>query len=249
MQSTFKYISSLTLCILVVYSAQAQKIKAVPDTIKMPLYNGIFVQADIASIASSLLSKGETYSYEAAFQADLKHKFFPTIELGFAGANKLTNDKIGFKTNGLFGRIGIDFNVLTPKKDSKPTTNLFLVGLRLGMTNYSYNISNITITDDYWGGTKAVLYNDNSTTKIWYEIAVGVRVEVLKNIFMGWTLRSKSLISNDVEGNISPWYIPGFGINNGTNWTINYTIGYKFNIPSKSKSLNKLRESSIIFKK
>jgi len=238
---------------LMVYSAQAQKlkIKAVPDSIKVPFFNGIFVQGDVASVASSFFSKGKTYSYEANVQADFKHKLFPVFELGYAGADKVTTDNVGFKTNGYFERFGVDLNVLTHKKDSKPTTNLFLVGLRLGMSNFKYNISNLTITDDYWGGLpKTTNYNNISTTKTWYELAVGVRVEVWKNIFMGWTVRSKTLITKDKDGDPTPWYIPGFGINNtGSSLGINYTIGYKFHLSAKKKPLDKVKQSTIVITK
>jgi hypothetical protein len=254
MQRTFKYISSLVLCLLVVYSAQAQKkinpkTKLVTDTIKVPFFNGISVQGDVASMASSFLSNGDTYSYEAAVQADFKHKYFPVFELGYAGADKLTIEKVGFKTNAFFGRAGIDFNVLKQKKDSKPTTNLLLVGLRLGMANFNYNTSNIAIADDYWGGsTQTINYDNISTTKIWYEITAGIRVEILKNIFMGWTVRSKTLISKDVDGVVTPWYIPGFGINKSSNLGFNYTIGYKFQLPAKKKQPAKAKQPVVVNK-
>jgi hypothetical protein len=254
MLRTFKYISSLVLCLLVVYSAQAQKkinpkTKLVTDTIKVPFFNGITVLGDAASVANSFLSKGDTYSYEAALQADFKHKYFPIFELGYAGADKLTVENVGFKTNGLFGRAGIDFNMLKQKKDSKRTTNLLLLGLRLGMSSFNYNISNVNIADDYWGGsTQALNYNNISTTKIWYELTAGIRVEVLKNMFMGWTIRSKTLISKDVDGAVTPWYIPGFGINKGSNLGISYTIGYKFQLPTKKRQPVKVVQPAIVNK-
>ena len=53
-------------------------------------------------------------------------------------------------------------------------------------------------------------------------------MEVFKNFYMGWYVRDKNLISTDVSGEPSPWYIPGFGLNNGTSWGFNYTVGYHF---------------------
>ena len=245
MSKILKYISSLILCFVVVHSVQAQKAKAkiVPDSIKAPLFNGFTVQGDLISAISSLTSNGDTYSYEGSLQADFKHKYLPVFEFGYAGADKLTSDNIGFKTNALFGRLGLDFNLISQKKDKKPTNNLFLVGFRVGMSNFNYNITNVSITDDYWGGSQAVPYNNISTTKVWYEIVAGVRVEVIKDIFMGWTVRTKSLISKDADGNVTPWYIPGFGTNNGSgNTAINYTIGYKFQLPFKRKSSVKIKK-------
>ena len=227
-----KYIISLILC-LVILPIQAQKkgkhIEQKTDSVKVNLYNGFTVYGDIASVASSLFSKGTTYSYESALQVDLLHKYYPIFELGLAGANKLSNDNIGFKTNALFGRLGIDFNLQKKKKDSKPTNNMFQAGLRLGMSNFRYNITNVVITDNYWGGTEAIPYNNISTTKMWFEVVVGVRVEIAKNIYMGWSVRNKNLLSKDIINSPNPWYIPGFGINSGSsNWAINYVLGYHF---------------------
>ena len=54
---------------------------------------------------------------------------------------------------------------------------------------------------------------------------------------MGWTIRDKNLISSDVTGEVAPWFIPGFGVNNGTSWGFNYTLGYHF-WPQKKKLRN-----------
>jgi hypothetical protein len=225
-QSTYKYTISLLFC-LIINLLQAQTEKKQPEKDNVKLFNSFTVQADLASIVISSIG-GDSYSMEGGIQVDLKHKYYPIVELGLAGANKTSNDNIGFKTNALFGRLGVDINLLSTKKDSKPTNNLFLAGLRIGMTNFEYDITNVVITDDYWGGSEIVIYNKIPASKIWYEIIAGVRVEVYKNIFMGWTIRNKNLISQDVSGAASPWYIPGYGLNTSTNWGINYTLGYKF---------------------
>ena len=238
MQKTFAYISSLLLCLFVV-PIEAQKTKKAVEVDNTPLFNGLTIQVDAASLLGSVLSTGETYSYEAGAQVDLKHKYFPVFELGYGGANKISNNNIDFKTNSLFGRLGVDINLLSKKKDSKPTSNLFLVGLRLGMSSFPYSISNAIITDNYWHGSEVNNYQNEITNKIWYEIAAGVKVEVAKNFFMGWTVRIKNLISQDVAGQVAPWYIPGYGINNGTSYGINYTLGYKLQIPTKVKVLSK----------
>jgi hypothetical protein len=234
MWKIFTFISSLLFCFSALY-VNAQKPKILPEKDNTPFFNGLTFQVDAASVVTSAISTGVTYSYEAGAQVDLKHKYFPVFELGYAGANKTTDGNINFKTNGSFDRIGVDINLLRPKKGQKPTNNLFLVGVRLGMTNFRYNINNISITDDYWLENQILNYSDIPATKIWYEIVAGIHVEVAKNIYMGWIVRNKNLLTQDVTGNPAPWYIPGFGINNGTNWGFNYTIGYKIQIPVKHK--------------
>lgn len=232
-------IISMLLC-LAVNTAVSQKKKIIipPDSTK--LFNGFTVQLDVASLASSALTNSSTYSTEGALQIDLKHRIFPTLEFGIAGANKTTTDNIGYKTNGMFERIGVDFNLRKRKKDAKPTNNLFIAGIRIGMSNFNYNVTNIVIPENYWGTGDPINYLDQSTTKIWYEIVVGVQVEVFKNFYMGWSIRDKNLISSDVTGAVAPWYIPGFGLNNGTSWGLNYTLGYHFWPQKKNVKHNKV---------
>ena len=219
----------MILCLSIFTVSAQKKIIEKTDTIKEPIYHGFTVQVDLASVIIPLFLSNNTYSYEAGIQVDLKHKFFPIVELGMGGANKTTTENIGFATNAPFGKIGIDVNLLKRKKDAKPTNNLFLAGVRMGMTHFNYKITNATITNDYWGGTEVVDYSNIPTcTKVWWEIVAGVRVEVAKNIFMGWNIRTRNLLTQDVDGVVAPWYIPGFGINAANNWGFNYTLGYHF---------------------
>lgn len=227
MLSIYKYIISLLLCLLV-YNTQAQDKTKDSLEVKTKWWNGLTVQADIASLVTSTLSKGETYSIEGGAQINLKNKYYPIFEMGFAGADKTSSEDINFKTNGLFGRAGVDFNLRKAKEGAKLTNNIFLAGVRLGMSSFAYDITDITITDEYWGGSEPLNFNNQLTTKVWYEIVIGVKVEVLKHTYMGWTVRNKHLLSKDASGEVFPWYIPGFGKNTSTNWGINYTLGYKF---------------------
>lgn len=218
------------LC-LGVFTVQAQKktIEKPKDTTpEVPFFNGFTVQIDAASLVTTALIHGDSYSMEGAVQFNLKKKYYPIIEFGFAGADKISNDNVEFKTNAPFGRIGLDINLLKPKKDAKLTNNLFLAGVRLGMSNFAYSTTNLAITDDYWGNSQILNYNNQKSTKIWYEIVVGMKVEVIKHIYMGWNLRSKGLFKEDSQGNVYPWYIPGYGINTSSNWSGNYIIGYQF---------------------
>lgn len=232
MQSIYNYIkiSSLLLC-LGVFTVQAQKKtieKPKETTPKVKFFNGLTVQVDAASLLTTALIHGDSYSMEGGVQFNLMKKYYPIIELGFAGANKISNDNVGFKTNAPFGRIGLDINLLKPKKDAKPTNNLFLAGVRLGMSSFGFDVTNLTLTDEYWSGSQILNYNNQKSTKIWYEIVVGMKVEVIKNVYMGWNVRSKGLFKEDTAGNVFPWYIPGYGINTSSNWTANYIIGYQF---------------------
>jgi hypothetical protein len=231
MQTTYKYLLISLLICFVASSIRAQDKQEKKPEVKTPnvkWWDGMTLQVDAASIASSTLLSKDIYSVEAGAQIELKHKYLPIVELGYASVNKTSLEDIRFKTNGFFGRVGMDFNLVKKKKDGKLSPNLFLLGLRLGMTNATYTINNMVISNDYWGANQTLPESKLSPTKIWFELVFGIRVEVVKNIHMGWSLRNKHLLTTDKEGEISPWYIPGYGKNASSNWGFSYTVGYKF---------------------
>ncbi len=226
-RSIYAFIISLFLCSVAI-TGHAQKKDQPSESPKIPLLNGIYVYGDVAPVITSTILNNSTYSFEGGAQINLKYKYFPVFEAGIGGANKLSTNNIGFKTIGPFARIGVDLNLLKQKDNTKPVNNFFLAGVRLGFSNFRYNITNAVVTDDYWGETRTINYTDISATKVWAEVVAGVKVETFKNIYMGWQIRKKFLFSQDASGSPSPWYIPGFGIKDGSNWGFNYTIGYKF---------------------
>ncbi len=229
MQNILRFFIISLFCLIGIYSVNAQVSKQKTDTVVKTAFRGLVLEIDLASIASNFIYKGELYGYEAGISANLKQKYFPTIEIGFAGANKTSIDALNFKTSGLYGRLGVDFNLIKPKKDKEPTHNIFFAGARIGFSPFSYSYKNAVVENNYWGTQISQNYNDITTTKVWIEVVAGMRVEVLKNIYMGWTVRNKKLLGTDILGEIDPYYIPGFGKkSDGGNWGVNYAIGYKF---------------------
>jgi hypothetical protein len=229
MQNILKYFIISLFCFSSIYTANAQVNKQKTDTVIKAAFRGLRLDIDVVPIASGFIYKGERFGYEAGVYADLKHKYFPAVEIGFAGADKTSKDGMNFKTSGIYSRVGVDFNLIKPKKDQLPTNNMFFSGARLGFSPFSYNYKNVIVENEYWGSAITQNIEGVNTTKVWFEVVAGIRVEVLKNIYMGWTVRNKKLFGKDIPGELSPWYIPGFGVKGeGSSWGVNYAIGYRF---------------------
>lgn len=229
MQQICKYFISIMLWFCI-YSVNAQN-QNPKDTLKsntVDFIDGIRLELDVVPVVTTLLSKGETYSFEGAVQTKIFQKYFPVAEFGFAGAKKLSTENVNFNTNGVFFRIGNDFSVMKQKEGSNKQNNLFLIGGRLGFSSFNYDLNNIIVRDDYWNESKTYNFSNLKSTKLWFEIAASVRVEIIKNIYMGWTIRNKRMLTNDADGKISPWYVPGFGVNSTSSWGVNYALGYMF---------------------
>ena len=195
---------------------------------KIKWWNGIMLNFDVVSPIQSSLSSSQNFSAVGNVQINLKDIFLPVYEIGIDGINKTSSQEIYYKANGIYQRAGIDFNLLRQKKEAEPSNNKLLGGIRVGWSNFKYDVTNITITDDYWGGESTLNYERQSASKVWYEIVFGIQVEVFKNVYLGWNIRSKNLFKQNTSTEVSPWYIPGFGKNNTSNVGFNYTVGYHF---------------------
>jgi hypothetical protein len=208
----------------------AQNNRSKLDSIRIPKtwFNGLRLELNVAPIINSLLLNKEVFGYEAAIQANILKKYYPVLEMGFAGADHMASNDIIFKTNGLYSRVGVDLNIIKPKAKQLPTNNLFLVGVRVGFSNFKYDLNNVILTDEYWGQSQKRDFIDEKASKVWFEISAGMRVEVVKKVYMGWTIRSKNFFKEDAVGELNPWYVPGYGISSGSKWSLVYAIGYSF---------------------
>lgn len=229
MRNILKFFIISLFCLSSIYNVSAQVSKQKKDTVLKAALRGLRLDIDLVPVASNFIYKGARFGYEAGLYADLKHKYFPAVEIGFAGADKTSTGGVTFNTTGMYGRVGVDFNLIKQKKDKLPSNNMFFAGARIGFSPYSYNYKNIQVQNNYWGSAISENFENINVTKVWFEVLAGIRVEVLQNIYMGWTVRNKKLIGQDVTGEFQPWYIPGFGLKGeGNSWGVNYIIGYKF---------------------
>jgi len=206
---------------------EKMKTKVEKDT--LPLYRGLRFEMDLSPVVNCFLSDGERLTYEAGLSVNLKNKYFPTLEMGYGYADKINDAGVGFSSKAVFGRIGADINLMKQKKDQKPTNNLFFAGFRFGMAPVKYRYTNLSIPNDYWGTVITTNFLDQNTVAKWYEVLLGIRVEIVPKIYMGWTVRLKNPIGSAKLGKVYPWYIPGYGVKTEqANWGVNYAIGYKF---------------------
>lgn len=202
--------------------------KAPNDSIKLPIYQGFFVEVDVAPLVENTLINRYAYTFQGNLMVNLNNRFFPLVEIGYAGANKTNAIGARFNTSGVFEKIGIDFRLMQPKPKATIKNNFILGGFRFGMSHFSYSINNILLEDGYWGGSEIINAENIASTKLWFEFVAGLRVAVHKNIYMGWNVRNKRLINRTKPGENAPWYIPGYGLGNTSAWGGSYVIGYKF---------------------
>ena len=195
---------------------------------EVPLYQGLSVGVDIAGIGSYLLGS-DILNSEVFIQANLKNRFMPVVEVGYGKADAINDgNDLHYKTSSPYFRIGMDYNVFH-KKTHLP--GYLYVGLRYGMSSFSYDVSGPDMTDPNYGGeiSYPYSYQGMKSNASWLEGLVGLKVKIYKGFCMGWSLRYKMRMNVKGHDNSIPWYVPGFGKNAGSSFNLMYNLIY--NLP------------------
>jgi hypothetical protein len=134
-----------------------------------------------------------------------------------------------YESNGSFLKAGMLYDFFSV--DEKGNNDNILVGLNYGFALQEHRAGDYTIQNGYWedfhGSESFYVLNTH-----WLEVSAGPRTELLKNLYMGWTvnLRVKILQNNAEE--LQPYSVPGFGsgdntVNVGFSYVIEYMIPWK----------------------
>ena len=205
--------------------AQEKKASAKETTEELKFYQGVSVGVDVYGFLNQALGS-DIMTTEASVEANLLNKFFPVVELGYASMNT-TNDEtdIFYKTSAPFFRVGLNYNVFH-KKPHLP--GYFTVGLRYGFSSFKYDVQAPDLVDPNWGHTSIpVSYTGQKTNASWAELVLGLRANVYKGFYTGFTVRYRARLSMTEHENSEPYFIPGYGKGKANNLGITYNIIYK----------------------
>lgn len=205
--------------------AQDIKILSGEEKTEKQLFQGVFVGVDVFGFLNQALGS-DVSTTEASVEVNLLNRFFPVVEIGY-GSMDTTDDEtdIHFKTSAPFFRIGANYNVFY-KKPHLP--GYFTVGLRYGFSSFDYDVQAPTLTDPNWGHTQVpVDYTGVKTKAGWLELVLGLKTNVYKDFYMGFTVRYRSRMSLTKNENSEPYYIPGYGRGKSNNLGITYNLIYK----------------------
>lgn len=207
-----------------------------PQKEKKQIYYGTIVKLDLASpIVVPAATGWGIQNYELAANVRLAQRFYPTLELGYAGGATSLGDSVGYSGHGGFFRVGCDLN---PFKKHPESPHALLVGVRLGTAVQGMRQGR---PSDSWHPYKV-------QADCWGEIVAGCQVEVWNGerrkakgegengkgqmaLYMGWMGRLKCLFTRQADGvpveDMNAIYIPGYGMRNNIGWGANYYIGLR----------------------
>ena len=214
MQRISRYIISLALLLPLLCNAQ--------DTVRYPIneMKGIRIGVDFSKFLLPIIYKGERTGFEGIADMHIKGNLFAAAEAGWLSVN-LDRAEYHYRQNGIYGRLGIDYNML---KSKVPNSNdIVYVGMRYGFSRFNQQAENVTVPGYYWTGVQDQVIPKSSMNAQWIEFLLGVKAEVLKNFYVGINLRLKFTAVSPKNRFSTPYMIPGYG-----SGSANYAIGINY---------------------
>ena len=229
---------SSSLCFLLMFTlAHAQEetavksnLEQVPDSIpvKKDRY-GLRVGVDLFKLSRGFYDKNYK-GIELTGDFRWSKKYYLAAEIG--NENKTTlDDRLTSNSKGTYLKVGFDYNMYENWLDME---NIISVGLRYGLSSFSQELNSYKIYNShpYWGELPAVTASEqfNGLSASWIEVVTGLKAKMFNNVFVGFSVQLKTLVTNKKPNGFDNLYIPGyhrtyngnFGI--GVNYSVSYLI-------------------------
>jgi hypothetical protein len=190
---------------------------------------GLRVGADLSKLARTAFEDGYT-GFELLADFRFSKRFFAAAELGNE-TRDWNEENLTATTKGSYIKLGADFNAY---RNWVGMENLIHVGLRYGFATFSQELTGYSVyTSNTTFPTEFVIANDEFTglTASWIELQVGVKVEIVNNLFLGANVQLKRKFAESKPDNFDNLIIPGFNrtydfsqFGAGYGYTISYLI-------------------------
>jgi hypothetical protein len=191
---------------------------------------GLRVGIDMASLIRTAIDD-EYSGFQILADFRLTNKLYLAAELGNENLDA-TTDRIDYETSGSFFKGGVDYNFYQNWLDMD---NMIYGGVRLGYANmtqtlnrFEYNTNNTYFTEPSIFETREF----TGLSTLWLEIQLGIKVEVLNNLYLIANVQLKRLITESQPDNFDNLYVPGFGRTYDTGEIgAGYSYGIMYRVP------------------
>ena len=200
--------------------------KAKNDSIKHEQKYGLRIGGDLGKLVRTALDD-DYKGFELMADFRLTERWYIAGEIG-TEERTLSNDYLNSTASGTYFKAGADYNAYS---NWFGMHNMIYGGLRVGASTFSQTRNSFSVysQNQYW--TPQFSSNDamkfSGLSALWAELIIGVKAEVLPNLFVGINAQLKSMISQDEPANFENLYVPGF---NRTYDSGNFGVGYGYNL-------------------
>ena len=211
--------------------------EAKSDSLTTEIRYGIRLGIDISKPIRMLIDP-DYKGLELVGDYRLSRNLFVAAELGNE-TKKINQDAVNFETSGTYLKLGIDYNVYN---NWVGMDNLIVVGFRYGFSQHTQTLNGYSLLNNsqYWEEDNRITLANPITSEglngHWIELQLGIKAELLRNLYMGISLQMHRLISDKDPENFENLFIPGFNkvlTDNPYGAGLNYTISYQLPIYKK----------------
>ncbi|RAJ26499.1 hypothetical protein LX77_00748 [Gelidibacter algens] len=243
MQRISIFIISLIILMVLPLTSFAQEDIAdqeapVNDTIVVKQKYGLRLGGDVGKLTRSFIDDDYT-GFEISGDYRLTQKLYLAGELG-TEENTIRNNYLDVTAKGNYFKAGIDYNLYKNWLDME---NLIYTGLRVGVSTFSQNLNSYTVytTDQYYEPfTSSDLQEYKGLSAIWVEFVVGIKAELVTNLFVGINVQLKGMVAEDQPENFENLFVPGFNrtFDSGRfGFGFGYNVSYLIPIFKKNKKI------------
>ena len=224
LMSKFTFSIGLVLFSFLIHSQETNKKDSIP--VKKDRY-GLRAGIDLFKLTRSLYEK-DYRGLELVGDYRLTRSHYLAVEIGNE-SKTVDDDRVNFTTKGTYIKAGFDYNGYENWLNME---NIISVGFRYGASSFSQTLNNYEVynSNPYFGETPVIVSGEkfNGLTAQWIEVVAGMKVQVIQNIFVGFSFRLNYLVSQKEPQNFDNLYIPGFNRTYNGNFGVgfNYTVSY-----------------------
>ena len=225
---TLKYIISILLFFIFTdgFSQEQQSSEVKKDTIIYKTGYGFRVGIDISKPIKRIFDKSYK-GLELVADYRISKNWYIATEIGIEEQTN-AEDYTNSTAKGKYIRIGTNYNVYNNWLDMN---NEIFLGLRYGFSAFNQTLNSYTpnVNNTYFPA-KTITTPQMATglTAHWTEFSLGMKAEILKNIFIGMHVSYKIMLYVKDPPNFKSLFVPGFNrvFVNNTGFGFNYTISY-----------------------
>ncbi|MDR6300361.1 DUF6048 family protein [Mesonia maritima] len=238
---TYIFTTSIFLLLATAGAAQIQTLNS-PDSLSIKETYGLRVGLDLAKPIRSLLD--EDYSgFEINGDYRIYKNYYVAGEIGGEDYS-YTEPYLDVTTNGTYIKIGANYNTYTNWLDMQ---NELYAGLRYGFASFTQTLHRYKVytTDGYFDREIRTPETEfGGLTHSWVELQLGIKAEVLPNVFLAIHAQLKRSFGGPSPTNFANLYIPGFhrtydNSDFGVGWgySISYLIPFFKKAPKKKEEM------------
>jgi hypothetical protein len=231
----YKYFISICLLFIAAENfSQEQKKDTIlskeKDTLVYKTSYGLRLGIDISRpILASL--DGDYTGYEILGDYRIKKNLYIAAEVGYEEKTSV-EDYSNSTSKGNYIRLGVNLNAYNNWLDMN---NEIFVGYRYGFSLFDQTLNSYTpnISDLENGNYFLADLNTNSKTATnlnahWSELMIGLKAETFNNLFIGFSVSYKVLMSVKEPDGFKVLFAPGFNriFESNTGFGFNYTVSY-----------------------